>query len=290
MERTCLSLWIFCLSGFLATAQSNELALKLTGIISLPDFEVALLESPGPPRGEGLVTLAESERRGRIEMLAIKTQAGLVEVSEGGMKVELELEKPATEVPETTGSNLRLNNVKLQQVLDVYARISGRTVLQHPALKAAVVSLNASALSRMEAAAALEKLFQRQGLASIPDQEKFVIIIPSQLTNGVAAKPSGIVPKTTDSTPIHTGTIHFENADLSQALAVYARLVDRKLVRTEGLRTASIRLITVNDVTRAEAAYALETLFRWNGVTIVQVGDLEFEAVPASSKRNSRRN
>ena len=37
-------------------------------------------------------------------------------------------------------------------------------------------------------------------------------------------------------------------------------------------RSALIRLRTVNDLTTAEAAYALETLFRWNGVKVVPTG------------------
>lgn len=280
MRTACLCSWVLCLNCFLVSARANESALRLTGIIGLPDFKCALVESPGPPRGEGFITLAEGQRKGTIEVLTISHQTGLVEISEAGRKVTLQLERPAATLEENARSNLRLSKANLQQVLDVYARLKERTVLQHPAIKAAVLSLDASTKDRTEAAAALEKLLEEQGLVSIPDGTKFVIIIPSQLTNTAYAKPSGIVPKTTDTARIPTGSIHFDSADLSQALAIYARLVDRKLVKPEGLPTALIRLRTVNEVTTAEAAYALETLFRWNGVKVVPIGETEFQALP----------
>jgi len=280
MIRACLSLWLLCSSGFLALAQCNDSVLKLTGIISLPDFKLALLESPSSPRGEGMINLGEGERRGKIEVLTINDEAGRVEVVDGGKKATLKLDDAALKAGETARSNLRLSNANLQQVLDAYARISGRTVLQHPALKATALSLDASAKTRSEVAAALKKLFQQHSIVSIPDGAKFVIIIPAQLINTVAAQPSGIVPKTADNTQIHSGTIYFENADLSQVLAIYGRLVGRKLVKAEGLRSATIRLWTVNNLTATEAAYALETLFRWNGVKVVPIGETEFQALP----------
>jgi hypothetical protein len=280
MRRTCLSLWILCLSGYLAAGQSNVSAFKLTGIVSLPDFKRALLESPAPPRGEGLFELGEGARKGRFELLTINQREGWVEVLDGGEKATLKLHDTATKVRENDGSNLRLSNANLQQVLDVYATISERTVLQHPALKATTVSLKASAKNRTEAADALEKSFQEHGMVSIPDGTKFMLIIPSQLTNTVTARSSGIVPKTSENATLASGTIRFENADLSQALAVYGHLVGRKLAKADGLRATMIRLRTVNDLTPAEAAYALEILFRWNGVAVVPIGETEFQAVP----------
>lgn len=281
MKKVLLPLWIFCWSGFLGPAQTNESVLKLTGIISLPDFRRALLESPGPPRGEGLVTLGEGERQGKFEVLIIKDREGSVDVVNGGKRATLEFGiLAAVSAAETAGSNLRLANANLEQVLDVYARINGRTVLQHPSLKATLLSLNAAAKTRSEAVAILEQLFQRHGMTSIPDGSKFVMIVPSSLTNTVSARSGGIVPTPAESAALPNGVIDFRNADLRQALAIYGRLVGRKLVKAEGLRSSTIRLRTATDLTKSEAAYALETLFRWNGVNVVPVGETEFHAVP----------
>ena len=93
------------------------------------------------------------------------------------------------------------------------------------------------------------------------------------------ARSSEIISEPTEAVPHPSGTIDFRNADLQQALAVYGLLVGRKLVKQEGLRASTIRLRTATDLTKSEAAYALETLFRWNGVKVVPVGETEFHAV-----------
>jgi len=280
MRKTCLWLWVFCLSGTLATAQSNESAPKLTGILGLPDVKLALIESPGPPRGEGLVNLGEGERRGRLEVLAINAHELTVEAMNGGKRVNLRLEPTTEKEVNAALSCLRLSNANLQQVLDAYGRINSRTVLQHPALRPALLSLDTSVKNWPDAIAALERLFEQHGIASIRDGAKFVLVIPAQMTNTATAPSNGIVPRTTENGPALEGTIYFENAELPQALAIYGRLVGRKLVKAVGLPTASIRLRPATDLTRAEAAYALETLFRWNGVKVVPIGDTEFQALP----------
>lgn len=280
MKATWFPLWILCLSVLHVPAQTSEPVLKLTGIISLPGFKRALLESPGAPRGEGSIALSKGAREGRVEVITINDREGSVEVVAAERRLSLKFEPQAMVRPtETSDSNLRLSQASLDQVLDVYATISGRTVLQHPTLRASRLSLNAAAKTRPEAVVVLEQLFQEHGVASVHDGSKFVMIVPSSLTNTVTARSASIATTTISVAPILDGTINFQNADSRQALTVYGLLVGRKLVNAGGLRAFTIRLRTVTDLTRPEAAYALEMLFLWNGVKIVPVGEAEFDVV-----------
>ncbi len=84
---------------------------------------------------------------------------------------------------------INLQVAPIEQVLSVYAELTGRTVLRPTALPAASVTLkNQQELSREEAIQALESVLALNGITMIDVGDKFVSAVPTQqaLTEGAA--------------------------------------------------------------------------------------------------------
>ena len=187
---------------------------------------------------------------------------------------------------ETGQPGLVLEDARFSQVLMIYQRLSGRTLLIHPALPEYSVNLSAEASNPAEATLVLEKEFARKKIAVIPDGDKFTMVVPeSQLT--------GVKPRSTETKPqegelLPAGVITFLNVDLVQVATIYAALMGRKLDRQAlpPRATRNINLKTQTPLTREEARYALDTLFRWQGLQMIPEGDdlMRLAPVPASER------
>ena len=81
---------------------------------------------------------------------------------------------------------------------------------------------------------------------------------------------------------IQPGTINFEGVELTQVLDIYAKLVNRTLLRGQ-LPDAKIILRTQTPLTKTETIEALQAVLALNGVSLVDVGD-KFVKVLASDQ------
>lgn len=176
--------------------------------------------------------------------------------------------------------------VRLDKVLVLYSGLTDRTVLQYPALPNAWVTLNLTTTNRAQVARMIETSAAAQGIALVPDGEKFVLAAPQYVAarlNPQAAKIPPAGPNDPAARIFPTGSINWTAVRLSQALPVYAEILGQKL-DSSGLppQTAGREIVFVNrtPLTRAELSYALETLFGWNGVKMVPAGDGFIKAVP----------
>lgn len=296
MKRICIFVLSGCLLAVASLAHAKEPSLKLTGIVSLPGLNCALLEiqKTGRSSWRQQVTLREGQLEGGVAVLQVKPGESVVEVSDNGRKILLGFEqdaqrRDAQEEVRTTGQNLQLHGANLQQVLELYGEIKGRTVLPHPALKSIPTTLNAEAQTRIEAAAVLEKLFEQQGMAVILDGDKFVMIVPASLTNSALPRSDKIVSDSRSDSSTNAeasnlrGTINFMGAEMRQVLALYAELSGRKFNTVDSQYSGlPIRFRSQTPLTKAEAVYALETLIEWSGFEIVPIDEKEFKVVPAA--------
>ena len=90
-------------------------------------------------------------------------------------------------------------------------------------------------------------------------------------------------PAATPPEPIlHAGEIDFPDVPLDQFLDVYAKLVNRTILRAPNLPAAKITLTTVTDLTQSEAIQAFESVLAMNGISVVNVGDKFVKAVPVA--------
>jgi hypothetical protein len=187
---------------------------------------------------------------------------------------------------ETGHPGLMLEGAGFSQVLMIYQRLSGRTLLIHPALPEYSVNLSAEASNPAEATLVLEKEFAAHQIGTIPDGDKFTMIVPeSQLTR---IKPRSMEIKPTEGELLPAGVITFWNVDLVQVANIYAALMGRQLDRQAPppRATRTIKLKTQTPLSREEARYALDTLFRWQGLEMIPEGDdlMKLAPVPASER------
>ena len=103
----------------------------------------------------------------------------------------------------------------------------------------------------------------------------------SELKSSRSASVIGAVPQDNpagsglEEEQIPPGAIYFWNVPADQVAPIYAELLGRKLDLSQRppSRMGVISMRTITPVTKAEAVYALETLFGWQGLKVVPVGD-----------------
>lgn len=76
------------------------------------------------------------------------------------------------------------------------------------------------------------------------------------------------------------GALNFQNADLSQVLAVYQELSHRTVIRPSSLPAPTISLRNQTSLNRVEALQLLDTALAENGIAMVLSGDAAVKAVP----------
>jgi general secretion pathway protein D len=81
--------------------------------------------------------------------------------------------------------------------------------------------------------------------------------------NAAPAQPEEMIPE---------GTINFQGVDVSQVLDIYAKLVNRTLLRAN-VPNATIVLKTQTPLTKSEAIQALQAVLALNGIAVVNIGD-----------------
>jgi hypothetical protein len=289
----------------LALAQREAAEVTLTGIVTLPGMRRAFLVANPDGRDRADLDLAEGQSRDGVEVMEIKSRAGVVKVGlEMGFK-NLALHPNAeTNAPLIAPTNrvpsIQFANADINLAFRLYGELAHRTIL-HPAFVKRTVSMDVFAKTADEAVRALEWAFKQDGLVVIPDGDKFVMIVPKEraamavpqsaklksrppqpltLYSGNALKGEGHVPD------MNAGEINFPSVDLESAVLVYSVMMGRDIDHRHKFPTghANISLLTQTPLTKTEALYALETLFGWEGIKVVPKGRKLLEVMPLAAK------
>lgn len=177
-----------------------------------------------------------------------------------------------------------LNNAPLSTVLRLYAEFTGRTVLRPASLPGAPLSLVASTTKAADGAAAIEKALRSQGIATVADGDKFVMVIPEAQLSSVRPRSSQL-KVATPTELIPAGTINFTGANSEAVARIYAELTGRKFdAATSARLNGMVNLQTQTPLSKTECLYALDTLFEWQGIKMVPVGEDLIKAVPIPGK------
>jgi hypothetical protein len=271
-----IHLWL----PFLSLAQSRPSEPRLMGLISLPDFQRAIIAF-----SKQSSVLGPGQREGNIEVVEIKwTNSSAVVLFENPNTVTLSI-GTTNQVP---SSGLIFEGVQLHTLLNIYAELHRHSVLRYPSLPTSSrFSFVASASTPTEAAQAIEKQLTEEGIAFIPDGESFIVAVPKSDASRV--KPHS--PPHTKSTSssgntemIAPGMVDFREVDPQQVAMLYAEWTGRKLDRAVSFPRSHGRIFvkSVNPLTRDEVCYALETLLLWQGIKFVPEGNDMIKPVPVS--------
>jgi hypothetical protein len=158
----------------------------------------------------------------------------------------------------------------LRQVLDIYGDLSQRTVLHAATLPAPRITLKTrGGLTRDEGIYALATVLALNGISLVDDGTKFVQVVPMAKRAQVMTRAPELAP---GAKPTPFGSIDFPATDADQALAIYAAMRQRTVLRARTLPSPPITLKTRGPLTREEAAYAIATVFALNGISLVDDG------------------
>jgi len=106
---------------------------------------------------------------------------------------------------------------------------------------------------------------------------------------GAAPAAAGAAPATPpDPNEVFPpGLIKFNEADLSQVLEIYQELTGRTVLKPASVPAAKISIRTQNELTRAEAIQALDTILGMNGITMIPQGEKFVKAVAEAQAGNA---
>ncbi len=289
--KTLFLLLSFCVLWH-SSAQTNPPAVRLAGIVNESVWK-ALLEvvETEPQLSTNWLTLAEGERATpqAIEVLKIDPDKQTVQASVAGNNVMLAMET-SPRPGEQFVPYMQVDRVALQQVINLYAKVKNRTVLQHPALKNASITMVIGGGDAAQVCRALEAVFRLHGIVAIPDGEKFVMLVPAELAKTATPRSNEIpVPSTATATNgmMAAGLINFSGASPDNALRIDANLRGRTLVSEGGSGGGRIYLRSMTPLSKDEAVYAIETLLAWSGLRLEFPDDQTMRAVPMTADRAS---
>ena len=184
MKRPYLIAALLC--AFCNQALSSELAAekassapRLVGIIKLPGPTRAILETVGGwPRRMRAFILTEGEMDAGIEVLQIYPYEGNARVRLGGNEMLMSLTGWTNQAP-TSVPGIALDQAGLDAVLRLYQGFADRTLLRSPRLPGPTFTLRSIVTNEAQGALLLKKALAEKGITTIPDGDKFVLVVPT---------------------------------------------------------------------------------------------------------------
>ena len=262
-----------------ATVSDFKLTLKSDGALSRPEA-AAMLEKAF--RDQGLFITLRSPKFAVATPFSQKRRAELLPAPPS---------PPSTNAPAAVGGKFPPGMIRFQeaddrQVLEVYSELTKRMVLRSPGAYNTKISVRSQTeLTLAEAQWLLEAALSLGGTALVPEGENFVFALPMARKVSAPRIPANPLAAAVKGEPFAPGTLKFDQASGSQALAIYAELIGRKPVNN-GVPPFRLSLRNLVPLTRAEVLYALDAMAAMNHLRFVAAGDdqVKLEAMPNESK------
>jgi hypothetical protein len=290
MKRTPQTILVLC-SLLLEFSARAEHQTHLRGIVKVPGLQAALFEiqhtllkrSNAAPV---ITTTSRLVRAGQqfedetikgghfqFEVAEIDFPRQTVKTREAGEEQTYSLSGGSR--PPLAGTWLHLQNAAFKDVIDLYSQLAGRTVLLHPAVDRASVSLEAEwpkqVPEKAEITDVFTKCFNQRGASVILDGEKFLQLVPSNMSQTASPRSNELPAGVPES-----GATYFENLELVTVVQLYAQTSGRRCVGNEQVYGLVPYLNVSQNLSKVELLYALETLCCWNDARIVLGDDNTF--------------
>lgn len=279
-------------SVLLTVAHAADTEVNLVGVVSGLGEDSAVIEiRTAGRRTPEVVDLKPGQAMGGVEIFGIEPAKGAVSVAVNGGQRKLSL--PADWDYGTTNELdpglpvMYFRALPLQEAIKLYADNKKRTMLLHPKLGNPTLSLKMNARTPAEAAEAWEKLFHEHNVATIPDGEDFVMVVPSALTNAVTPRAATIAPNNSSSPmplSVPAMSVVFRNAPIQLVLQTYADFVHKEIVNLQDNSWSKsvypltpVTFVQTTPLSREEISYALQTLIEWRDIRIAPAADGKFK-------------
>ena len=243
---------------------------KLTGIVDVEKQQRAVLELRLERGGFSRPILRAGEREGQCEVVSINPDLGAVSLLWGKDREPMELRLPFGEdLPRR--SAVHLQNTDLRQALELYQTFSGRTVVYSPRLVLTSINLRTPPnLTMADSAEALAKAIQATGVVLREREAGFAFAVmpkDEERLSGIRSAPAAGDPKKDEVFP--AGLIKFQDADVLQALEIYAELVGRTILRPQRYPFFKVTVRSQTALSRLQAAWLLEASMALGDMALV---------------------
>ncbi len=182
----------------------------------------------------------------------------------------------------TAQDGLHLKKIPFNVALDIYAKLSHRVLLVHPAIDRSAVSLEADwtneTPSQAEITAAFGKVFAERQAAVVVDGGKFLQIIPANMVQ-TASPNSKDIPVVTGEP---RGTVDFQGVSAGVLVKLYGQITGLRRIGDEPTTGNIFYFKTSSPLSKPEVIYAFETLLAWNGTKVITHQDGTFSLAKSS--------
>jgi hypothetical protein len=272
-------------------AQTPAPPVKLVGVVHLSGYKCTVLgiEDPRPGWTPPDFTLREGERNDSVELLRIFPERGAVELRVGGSNLVAALPGEAINVPSGVPA-IAFAGVSFKSALEIYAELSGRSLLRSPTLRNLALSFRALAGDKGEAAKVLSDAFSTNGIAVIPDGDKFALVVRKEEVRFFHARSTEIKQSSSDTRDremIPARGVVLEGADFRTVAMLYAQMSARKINPANwdrNIPNPNFFFKNQTPLTKAELLYAYDTMFELNGLKWVPDGHDFIKPVPFGPK------
>jgi hypothetical protein len=282
---------------------STNVQLRGIGRLSGGDFALLEITRTNWPVERLTYLLAPGQREGEFEMLEIQPSSGTVKVNFQGESLELELgadssNGPMQPVP-SQGPFLRLKQVTVRQVLQLYQKAVQRTLLGSCALPEDRVDVSSKpARAPADLAKDLEAAVASTGIRFWAEGEKFTVFgreaNVDELMRQAHTVSEEICRKTATGPQqrglpeggLPPGFINFPMTELRDVLRIYQELTGWTLLTPGELSSPAVCFINETPLSKCEAIFAMTAVIALNGVSIVPVsGTFLFTAPTAQTNK-----
>jgi hypothetical protein len=199
----------------IATAAAAEVTVKVTGIAQVSGHDVVLLETTRSGGGVLRPILEVGNRIEGIEVVSIDARAATASLKQGDKVTEYSI---GTTGDSGKAPKVNCKDADARQVLDLYQRLSGRTVIVSASLPAARITVKSDA----DPAGAVALALADQDIVVTPRFDKFAFatrLSDARLLEQLKDPPAPATDPKAERFP--AGLIKFIEADRSQLLDIY---------------------------------------------------------------------
>lgn len=276
--KTLIALLFLLSPLFPLSAQTPLAQWKLTGIMVTPGQKQVLFQ-------EGIfnLILREDESEDGATVLKIDPSAEIVMAKDDQTNITFHLNVPTSANSQTAPYCLTFDRANARGVLDFYARSINRTLIVHPDLWWPVFTKQITASDEPAAMREIENALADMGAATIPDGNRFMLLVPEHIRSQV--KPAAPAAPASTPPPQTPGMIDFIGVDITQAADVYAKLSGGRLDRQANfpVNNSKIYFKTMTPLSKADIIYAFKTLFAWENLRLEPTGNGLFKVVTISN-------
>jgi hypothetical protein len=168
-------------------------------------------------------------------------------------------------------------------VLDLYAELTGLTVLgpaAFPELPVALIS--AITQNTNQAVSLIEGELRNGNFEILRKANLFAVVVPVGFTNRAAGKrlENIAAPIAEAGYRIPAGAVNLTGADINQVLAIYGELVNRTILCQAILAAPPLRFRTQKALSKDQVVYGFKLLLALNGIAVIEDGRNFLEVVP----------